>query len=229
MTTADVLILAVARQDDGLTIVGMTTERDAVTHLRWVRLSPADVPLTLDELRYGDGTLVRPGDVIRLALGAPRRQAPHIESVEIDLAEMPVQRVRRLEGERRSAFFAQHLDPDPADVVRHRHRSLCLVRPDHFHAIACINEDSGEFEARLALRIGKLTSKEEGVPVNDIYWRALMRSWLGDNEFEEWDEEALRGHLGDLYLVLALGRKGLFVAGVHTIPEYEADLDETAL
>ena len=229
MTTTDVLILAVAKQRGGLMIAGMTTERDPVTRLRWIRLAPADVPLELDELRYADGTLVRPGDVVRLQLGEARPVPPHVESVDLDLSDVPLERVRRLQGDRRAAFFTEHVDPEPADVLRSRARSLCLVKPDYLHVIVTLDEESGRFESRLALHIGKLRSNEEGVPVGDIYWRALTRQWLGDNGFEEFDDAQLRSQLGEIYVVVALGRKGPIIIGVHTVPEYEVTLDEAAL
>ncbi|HSH80821.1 MAG TPA: hypothetical protein VLA19_20010 [Herpetosiphonaceae bacterium] len=229
MTTTDVLILGVARQSGGLMIAGMTTERDPVTRLRWMRLAPSDVPLEPDELRYADGSLVRLGDVVRLELGAGRPQPPHVESVDLDLSSGQIERVRRLQGERRVAFFAEHLDPDPADVLRNKARSLCLVRPDHLYAIASFDEETGKFEARLALHIGRLRSNEEGILVGDIYWRALMRAWLGENEYLEFDDEQLRAELGEIYVVIALGRKAPVVIGVHTVPEYDVTLDESAL
>ena len=240
MPTSDVLILAVARQPGGLTIAGMTTERDPTTGLRWVRPTLGGGPWQLDALKYDDGTLVRPGDVVRLALGPFQSPSPHIESVEADPGSEPLERVRQLSGERRASFFAGHLDPSPRDVLSARSRSLCLVRPDHLTATIEFEQETGHFDTKLAIAIATGATHEDGTPrylrsredivVTDVYWRALAREWLGDEEFMEVDESELRERLGEIYVVLGLSPKGApRVLGVHTVPDYQASLDEDAL
>ena len=240
MPTTDVLILAVARQPGGLTIAGMTTERDPTTGLRWVRPVAPDGPWQLDSLTYADGTLVRPGDVVRLALGGFEAPSPHVETVEAQVGTEPMERVRQLSEERRASFFASHLDPAPRDVLGAKIRSLCLVRPDHLSATIEFDEETGHFGAKFAMAIASGAINEDGSPrylrsqedivVTDIYWRALMREWLGEEEFMEVDEPELRERLGEIYLVLGLSPKGApRVLGVHTVPPYEAALDQDAL
>ena len=230
MTTTDVLILAVARQPGGLTIAGMTTERDPTTGLRWVRPVPEGGAWTVDMLRYGDGSIVRPGDVVRLDLGEPEGAPPYVENVSVQLSPEPLQRVRRLSAERRASFLGDHVDQAPAEVLRERSRSLCLLRPDLVHGIISLDEETGRFDARLALLAGKLKSNEEGIAVTDIYWRALMWTWLGDEPYLEIDDAELLERLGELYVVIGLGRKGgPLILGVLTVPEYAAELDEEAL
>jgi hypothetical protein len=229
MQTTDVLILAVARRGGGLSIAGMTTERDATTGLRWVRPVAEEGRWSLDDLRYADGTLVRPGDVVRLDLAAAEGLAPFVENAVAVPSEQSLVRVRQLSGERREAFFANHLDQAPAEVLRERVRSLCLVRPDLLHAIITLDEETGRFESRLAMRASGMKSNEEGIAVTDIYWRALTQSWLTDEPYLELEDGELRERLGDIYLVLGLGNKGPLVLGVHTVPEYDAVLDEDAL
>ncbi len=229
MPTTDVLVLAVARQPGGLMIAGMTTERDPVTGLRWVR-SALSTPLSLEDLRYADGTIVRPGDVVRMEAQGAEAPPPHQESVVLDFEAQPVERVRQLTEERRAGFFPAHLDTDPAAVLRERTRSLCLVRPDYAHAVISYDEDTGRFETRIALVAGKLRSNEEGIAVGDIYWRAMARTWLGDEPYIEVDDTDLQARLGDMYLVIGLNRKSNpLILGVHTVPPYEATLDEDAL
>ena len=208
-------------------IAGMTTERDVTTHLRWVRTPPLD-PLGLDELSYPDGELVRPGDVVRVQLGPARSEPPYVENVLLDTQAEPLQRVRRLSGERRAAFFRDYLDPAPMEVLKERKRSLCLVRPDYLTAIVSFDEEESEFKAELALQIGRLRSKED-IAVEDIYWRAMMRSRLGDEEFMEVDDAELRAELGEIYLVAAIVPRSVAILGVHTVPEYEVAVDPDAL
>src|SRR3712207_4659341 len=95
MPTTDVLILGVARQGPSIMPAGMTTERDPVTGLRWVR-TPTLQPLSPEALRYEDGELVRPGDVIRVALEPTEVQAPFVEAAAWDFQDQAPQRMRRL-------------------------------------------------------------------------------------------------------------------------------------
>jgi hypothetical protein len=241
MPESDVLILAVARQPGGLLIAGMTTEPDPKTGLRWVRPVPEAGAFQLDELKYGDGSLVRPGDVVRLALADPQPAPPHIENVGVELTGAPLTRVRRLSPERREAFFKGHIDTAPREILADRKRSLCLVRPDQLTAIVEADEETGLFDTKFALAIVSGQLNEEGKPkylrsrddivATDIYWRALMRSWLPEDEdFLEYDISELRERLGEVYLVIGLSPKGTpRIVGVHTVPEYEVSIDEDAL
>ncbi len=236
MPTTDLLILAISRQPGGLTVAGMTTERDPKTGLRWVRLVPADEPFQLDALRYADGALARPGDVVRLELGEARPASPQVENIAVELDDEPLERVRQLPDERRAAFFAEHLDPTPREVLGERQRSLCLVRPDNMTAIVEYDEETSHFDAKFFVRIASGQLRDDGTPkyltskediiVTDIYWRALMREWLGEEEFVEFNEAELKERLGEIYLVLGLSPKGgPRVLGVHSVPAYEATID----
>lgn len=241
MPESDILILAVARQPGGLLIAGMTTEPDPKTGLRWVRPVPDSGAFELDDLRYADGSLVRPGDVVRLSLAEPQPTSPLVESVRVVLADAPLERVRRLAPERREAFFKGHVDTAPREVLAERSRSLALVHPDQLTAIVEADEETGQFATKFAVAIASGQLNEEGKPkflrsrddivATDIYWRALMRSWLPDEEdFLEYDIAELRERIGEVYLVIGLSPKGTpRIIGVHTVPEYEIQLDEDIL
>jgi hypothetical protein len=57
-----------------------------------------------------------------------------------------------------------------------------------------------------------------------------MRAWLSDEEYLEIDDGELLARLGELYAVVGLGRKGgPVILGIHTVPEYTATIDESAL
>jgi hypothetical protein len=221
----DVLILGLARTRSGITVAGMTTEPDPITGLRWVRPIKQSGPLTLDDLRYDDGALVRLGDVVQMDLGESRPQPPHVENIAATFGEQPLAFIRDLTDARRAQFFPKHIDPDPAAVLVRRERSVCLVRPDEIEAIFSYDEELDRFEARIIPRIGRLYS-EDGVPVADMYWRVWGRQQLGDKEFEQIDDAGLRALLGDIYLTIGLGpRGGPLILGVHTVPAYQVDLE----
>ena len=225
----DVLILGLTRTRAGVGVAGMTTELDPLTGLRWVRPIKSGAPLTLDDLRYDDGALIRLGDVVQIDLQQPQPQPPHIENVVATFGEQPLAFIRELTDTRRTAFFPKHLDPSPADVLVHRRRSLCLVQPDQLEAVFSYDSETERFEARLIPRIGKLYS-DDGVPVSDLFWRAWGQQQLGDEEYLDLDDAALREMFGDIYLTLGLGpRGGPLVLGVHSVPNYPLTIDDTKL
>lgn len=225
----DLLLLAISRLPNGLAIAGMTTEPDPITGLRWVR-PIGDSLLVLDDLRFADGSLARPGDVIHVELGEPLGAPPHVENVAIISGFDPVTKVRSLTDARREKFFPAYLDQSPKDVLGGRTRSLCLVKPDDFHAVFAIDED-GRYETRFVdLHIGRARS-EDGLPINDIYWRAWGKQHVNEDEpFAEFAADELRAILGDIYVVIGLNRRGTAsIVGVHTLQALDVTLDEQAL
>ncbi len=226
----DVLVLGMARTRNGLSIAGMTTEPDPITGLRWVRPIKANGLLTVDDVRYDDGSLIRLGDVVQLDLLQPEPTPPYVENVVADWGKGPPAFIRELTEARRAAFFPKHIDPAPIEVLgRQPQRSLCLVQPSSVEALFSYDEETERFEARLMPRIGRLYS-EEGVPVFDPYWRTWGQQQLGEEEYLEIDHDTLHSKVGEIYLVLSLGARGKpQIIGVHTIPAYQLDPDEAVL
>jgi hypothetical protein len=227
---SDLLVLGMARTKSGVTIAGMTTEPDPVTGLRWVRPIKASGSLTVDDIRYDDGSLIRLGDVVQLNLLQPEPTSPFVENVVAEWGQGPPAFIRELTDARRQAFFPKHIDPAPTEVLgRQPLRSVCLIRPDTVEALFSFDEETERFEARLMPRIGRLYS-EEGVPAVDPYWRAWGQQQLGEEEYLEIDHDTLHGMVGDIYLVLALSARGRpQVIGVHTVPAYQLATDESVL
>jgi len=220
----DVLVLGLSRTRNGLLLAGMTTEPDPVTVLRWVRPTPS-TPLTLDDLRYADGSLAQLGDVVRLDLEPAPAQPPYVEQVQINWGDEPITRVRTLNDARRRTFFPKHLDPAPADVLARRQRSLCLLKPDQVEAVFTRDPETERFEARLIFSVERLRN-EDGLPVGDLFWRAWGSEQLGDDEYIEFDQAALDEHFGELYLTIGLGpRGGPLVIGVHPTRNQHAQVE----
>lgn len=225
----DVLVLGIGRVRNNYSIVGMTTEPDPITGLRWIRPIKQGMPLTRDDLHYQDGAPIRLGDVVQVDVVQPQPQPPHIENVVVNW-DAGVLFIRDLTEARRAAFFPRHVDPEPASVLsRNRQRSICLVKPDYVEAVFSYDAETEKFEARLMPRIGGLYS-EDGVPVFDPYWLQWGHDYLGDKEFDQIDDNTLRSMLGDIYLTLSVNARGrVQIIGVHTIPAYALNVDETTL
>jgi hypothetical protein len=111
------------------------------------------------------------------------------------------------------------------------------VHPTELWARFTRDPPSGKYEARLGFRLGQVEHKQasspRGIPVTDIQWRALGRTWLGESNRElSLDNTQLRQRLQatDIYLALGLSRGyqdeyWLLVVGVHAVPDYTIEID----
>jgi len=237
MPTQEVLILAVTKMLSGVCTAGMTTKRIPVTGLKWVRPVKDFGTLLLGDLTDQRGTVIRPFDVVELNLVKPRPDPPHVEDWVTEFVRHRPRIVRRLEGERRADFLGKYLDGNPYEVLAGHSRSLCLVKPDQVKASFSLDAYSGKYEARLAFTLGAEaylgSMRKGGLAVTDIKWRALGREWLGEGGGRlDCDEGELQNRLGveEFYLTLGLSRSyegeyWLLVLGVHTVPDYEVEID----
>lgn len=231
MPVQQVLILAMSHMRSGICAAGMTTERDAVTGLRWVRPVREFDTLLPGDMTDADGRLLQCCDVVELHLVSPRPAPPHVEDWITDFIRCRPRLARRLEGERRAGFFARHLDHAPEDVLIHHTRSLCLAQPEQVEARFALDAHSGKYEARLSLTLpGELAARN--VAVTDLKWRALGRTWLGRSGHMTLERAALLERLQAeaIYLTLGLSRsyQGQYwplVVGVHVVPDYAAPVN----
>ena len=231
MPVREVLILAMSRMRSGICTAGMTTGRDTVTGLRWVRPVREFDTLLPGDMADAKDRLFQCCDVVELNLTSPRPDPPHIEDWVTDFIRCRPRLARSLEGDRRAKFLAQHLDTRPEDVLIHQTRSLCLVRPEYVQAHFSLDAYSGKYEARLGFALpGDLA--RTSVSVTDLKWRALGKAWLGNGGQLTLDHSALveRLRADALYLTLGLSRnyQGQYwplVVGVHVVPDYEAVID----
>lgn len=230
MPVQEVLILAMSKMRSGICATGMTTERDAVTGLRWVRPVREFDTLVPGDMADTDGRVLQCSDVVELNLLSLRPDPPHVEDWMTDFIRCRPRLARRLEGERRAKFLAQHLDRQPQDVLIHHTRSLCLVKPEEAQAHWSLDAYSGKYEARMSFALPSDVAKTN-VSVTDLKWRALGRAWLGDGGQLTLQHSALleRLHADAIYLTLGLSRnyQGQYwplVVGVHVVPDYEATI-----
>jgi hypothetical protein len=234
MPPQEVLILAMTKMLSGICTAGFTREPDPVTGLRWVR-PVRDFGTVLDgDMTDANGRLVQCGDVVELNLLAPRPDPPHVEDWLTDFVRHRPRLLRRLEGEKRARFFAKYLDRAPEDVFLHQTRSLCLVQPEQVWTLFSLDAYSGKYEARMGFVLAgdanhPRATRQRGVSVTDLKWRALGRGWLGEKGgLLTLDHDALceRLNADALYLAVGLSRnwQGEYwplVVGVHVVPDYE--------
>src|SRR5262249_27247939 len=98
-------------------------------------------------------------------------------------------------------------------------------------AFDCYSE---KFECRIAW---PGYDRPQGVPVTDLKWRAVGWEWVRQGPHnQQYDRGGLPARLGFVRLALGVrlspnsqGQYGPIVVGVHTVPDYEAIVDERRL
>ncbi len=241
MPVQEVLMLAVTKMVGGVCIAGMTAETDSVTGLRWVRPIRERGHVLLGDITAAGGQVLRPFDVVEFNLLRSYPIPPHTEDWVTDFVRHRPRVVRRLEGQRRADFLDKYQDTAPRQVLEGQQRSLCLIKPDWIKGCFRLDGYSGQFDARLAFGLNRRPYRgsvaKGGHSVTDLKWRALGRAWLppdgGWTEFDGGDLEARFG-IQQVYLAVGLTRSyegghWLIIVGVHTLPDYEAAIDNDNL
>jgi hypothetical protein len=232
MPRQEVLILAMTRMLSGICTAGFTTEGDEVTGLRWVRPVRDYDTVQPGDMTEADGRMVACCDVVELELIEPRPEPPHVEDWLTDFVHHRPRVVRRLEGDKRAAFFPRYLDKDPGEVLVEHKRSLCLVKPECIWASFSLDGYSGKYDARMGFVLDgdanhPRAAGRRGAAVTDLKWRELGRRWLGRGGTLRLEHDELFERLGaeDIYLAVGLsrpwhGEHWPLVVGVHVVPDY---------
>jgi hypothetical protein len=238
MSAQEILILAMTHMLSGVCTAGFTQQPHPRSHYAWVRPVKEHGSLLLGDLTDAEGRVLQCGDVVALHLLRHRPNPPHAEDWTCEFIFQRPRLLRRLEGERRARFLTRHLDQAPREVLGPEpSRSLCLVRPDRIWANFALDPYSHKYQARIGFTVERLPHHQgnspRGIPVTDIKWRALGRSWIGDGGGElALDDTALKKRLevDEVFLALGLSRsyEGTIwplVIGVHPVPDYQVEID----
>ena len=237
MPKHETLLLAVTKMHGGVCLAGMTTQPDPTTGLRWVRPVREYGHVLLGDISTDNGRVLCPFDVVEFELRHPAPEPPHTEDWVTEFVRHRPRILRRLEGVRRAEFLHRYQDAAPGEVLDKQQRSLCLIQPEWIKGTFRLDSYSGKFEARMAFGLDGRTYRgpyaKGGFSVTDLRWRALGRASLpedgGWTEFDAGDLQARHG-IEEIYLVVGLTRSyegayWLIVVGVHTVPEYGAEID----
>ena len=227
----EVLIMAMTQMRSGICTAGFVAADSG--QLEWVRPVKEHRSLLPGDMTTRDGELIRMDDVVDLALLNRRPQDNHVEDWITDFVHRRPRIVRRLTGDRRARFLAEHCDPNPAEVLVDPVRSLCLIHPDDLWASFSLDRYSGKFQARMGFHLPAApnldAAADRGISVTDLRWRALGQRWLADGPpVLHLSRNELRTRLptDDIYLSIGLsrpyqGRQWPLVIGVHCVPDYE--------
>ncbi|HZC78222.1 MAG TPA: hypothetical protein VE258_10755 [Ktedonobacterales bacterium] len=243
---ATLVLLAVTVMKTGVCIAGVRREAPET----WVRPVREFGTVLLGDITYptspGSGSerrVMRPFDIVELALGRARPDPPHVEDWTCDFAHSRPRLLATLaEREREQVLAAASAESDA--IWMGNNRSLGTLCVDDLSATFTADTYAGTYEARVVFP--GLPSGVASVPCTDLKWRALGRRLLaqgqvaasqGTTRVLRLGGDELRAALGGpagIWLALGLtrardGRHWPLVVGVHTVPEYEADVDYHAL
>ena len=221
MTSDRVVVLAVTKMLSGMCAGGISLSTG-----KWVRPVKEYRNVLLGDLTYKDKTVMRPFDVVNFSLLKPRPKPPHIEDWVCDFVRARPIRTDHMED--RLEFLSRHCEPNAAGEILRAERSLALIEPAEVEATFQLDAYSGKYDAR----VKTAQTGDRPLPVTDIKWRALGRRLLSGQECLSLGSNAIRERLGAqrVFVALGLGRmyEGRYwplVVGVHTWPDYQAEVN----
>ena len=221
-----IVTLAVTRMLSGMCTGGISESTN-----RWVRPVKEFGTITLGDLAYADRTVMRPFDVVQYSFSRQRPKPPHVEDWICDLVHSRPRLIRRMDEKERAEYLEKSVEPDAPVQLGRLERSLALIKPEFAPgpvASFALDPYTGKFGGRLLVpEMG-----ERALPVTDIKWRALGRKVVTGGGRVLLTLDDLRSRLGieQIYVALGLsrtheGKNWALVVGVHTLPDYEAEVD----
>lgn len=221
----EIVLLAVTKMLSGFCIGGISLSTG-----QWVRPVKEHGTILLGDIRYEDGSVMRPFDIVKLELSSHRPKPPHVEDWVCDFIRKRPQLTGRLENGEIKQFLEQYARQDGEIEILAGKLSLILCTPMPTAASFKYDEYSGKYDARVFVRG---VEEGRGVPVTDLKWRALGRKLLQKAENPlKLSAVKLRQTVGVDSVYLAFGLSRLYegrcwplAVGVHTVPNYESEVD----
>lgn len=221
-----IVVLTVAKMANGMMVAGLN-QRGA-----WLRPIRDFGHLSLRDVSYPNGKLLRCFDVAQIPIIKCRPDAPHVEDAIADFNHYQPRLAAQISSGEQGAWLAAHAEDatTAARAIYQQHeRSLALVRVAEISTTMKLDRYSGKLEM-------KLWAEELGlprpIPCTDVMWRALGRKLLAGGGLKNMEWHEIRDLLGcrEVYLTLGLARQfeGEYwplIVGVHTVPMYDVDVD----
>jgi hypothetical protein len=246
------VMLAVTAMKTGVCVAGVRPEAPAT----WIRPVREFGSVLLGDITYpaapgasnppGARRVMRPFDHVELTLGHAQPDPPHVEDWTCDFVRQRPRLLGTLPEDERAALLDAAASA-PEALWAQGARSLATRAITDLAATFHHDTYSGKYEARLAFP--GLPPDLASAACTDLKWRALGRQLLAaraDRTSAGYDGavrtltlagDALWEALGGprrCWLALGIsraydGRCWPLIVGVHTLPDYETDIDYTTL
>ncbi len=220
------VVLAVTKMHTGMCIAGLNQRGE------WLRPVRDFGHLSLRDVSYPNGSLMRCFDIAQLPILKRRASGPHVEDAIADFNHYQPRLAGTISPAERGAWLrshAEHAATAAKQIYQQNERSLALVKVQELSATMKIDSYSGKLEMKVwAEELGQMRP----IPCTDVHWRALGRKLLPEGGLKNMEWPELSALLGctEVYLTLGLARQfeGEYwplVVGVHTVPGYDVDID----
>jgi hypothetical protein len=238
MAYQEMLIMAMTRMRSGICTAGFVHQPQDGSDVAWVRPVKEFGSLLLGDMCDAGGRVVEMGDVVEIDLLRPRPAPIHQEDWLADFIMHRPRVVRQLTGQKRIDFLCNYVDAQPADVLDHHLRSLCLIHPQTVWACFEGDDITADYRARLGFQLnGRAYPPDNagrGMSVTDLKWRALGRRWLAEEKrpqlYLDYAALLVRLKVETIFLSIGLGRSYVgktwpLVIGIHLVPDYTIAID----
>ncbi|MDI6791266.1 MAG: hypothetical protein QME81_00120 [bacterium] len=231
----DIVILAMTRMFTGICIAGIEPETG-----QWIRPVRPEVSdrlehsLQLTDLVVKGIPQVKYLDISRFFLGEARPDPPHIEDRLLDRRFKP-KLIKEFTAEERLDFLSTYQDRSSIDRLLNKESSLGLIKPDDFTIRFGPNKAGADISVRIDFSLGQAFYQDKPCP--DLKIRALGRKLLQHFKCSHYQldrEDFLKKGYDHIFFALGLtrlyqGEHWLMVIGLHSAPEYKAEIDFTNL
>lgn len=233
--TKEIVVMAMTRMANGICVAGIEPETG-----KWVRPVRLDVSDPMERcIQLTDFIIKGKPQLANLSptqfwLIEPRPDPPHIEDWLLDRGHKP-HLLREFTDKEKLDFLKANEDKTSIERLLSRKCSLGLINPDDFSIHFCPNKAGTDISIRISFSLKGLAYEDKSCP--DLKMRALGRKLLlyfKKTEYRLSKREFQRKGYKNCFFVLGLtrlykGENWLMVVGVHSIPEYKAEIDFTQL
>ncbi|MEN6356909.1 MAG: hypothetical protein ABFD83_07485 [Armatimonadota bacterium] len=219
------VVLAVTKMLSGMCTAGISLKTD-----KWIRPVKEFGTILAGDMTYKDRSPIRPFDIVDFSLIKHRPKPPHIEDWTCDFVHSrPIH-----EGvvSDRLRLLERHSEPESPSHILKAERSLALFEPSNLEVIFSLDSYSGKYDVRA--RVAGMGDRP--IAVTDIKWRALGKTLLDGSDKLTLTSEEIRNRLRVERIFVAVGLSRLhegrhwpLVVGVHTCPDYDAQVDYKSL
>ncbi|MDI6735777.1 MAG: hypothetical protein QME42_06235 [bacterium] len=229
--TKNLVILAMTKMANGVCIAGI--EPETGQWIRPVRLDVSDpmehcIQLT-DFIIKGQPQIKYLG-LSQFGLKEPKPEPPHIEDWLIDRRVKP-KLVKELSNSEKIEFLKAHSHQDDLPNLEGLKYSLGMITPEDFSFHFKPNKAGDDIAVRVDFSVNSRNYSD--IPCSDIKMRALGRkvlSYLGKSEHRLFRQDFDKKGYEQVFFAMGLTRpykdkNWLMVIGVHTVPEYQAQID----